>query len=488
MLKPKKLSFCNIGRFITPQTIYFDRLSQLNQIDAENNLTGGSSGSGKSTIPKAHDWLLGLNNVSTNVLQSRLTKEQIWVEGEYDWDGKNVLIKRAKKLSITVDGIETTGSSKITEELLDTLLGMSRELFHKIVHRQQGENGFFLQQTPAQMNSFLTDCLNLVPIRSKIDLIDDKIANVFLAKNEAQSGLQALQAALDATKSAQSSLGQKPMASVTEVLVEGYKSQYEDSNAVLQALLGSNQLEKDALQATKPKLTVIPYDRTQIDALETEIKSLELKINIELDKERSRQLEVNSAVSANKLKANSEISALKLEQGKKIAESKTTFFNLSTMIKTGRDAKDIAIQLAAEIKILREGSCHTCNQPWSNELSKAEEQKLLNKLDECKIDIEASVFATKETEDFKSALSLVNQRINSDIAAITDKMNADITGLEEQAKPQVSLELTFLKEKTLELAKQKTAEFIKEDAHKTEQNHKNQKLLEAFFLEQKAFE
>ena len=45
MIKDKKLSFCNIGRFVTPQTIHLDRFDSLNQVDAINNLTGGSSGS-----------------------------------------------------------------------------------------------------------------------------------------------------------------------------------------------------------------------------------------------------------------------------------------------------------------------------------------------------------------------------------------------------------------------------------------------------------
>jgi chromosome segregation ATPase len=91
MLKLKSLKFKNVGRFVEWQEIPFDKLGSLIQVDAQNNNTGGSSGSGKSTIFNALDWLLGLSDLSTGTLQSRLTKEGIAVEALFDWDGKQVL-------------------------------------------------------------------------------------------------------------------------------------------------------------------------------------------------------------------------------------------------------------------------------------------------------------------------------------------------------------------------------------------------------------
>lgn len=485
MLKLKTLKFKNIGRFVESQEICFDKLGNLVQVDAQNNLTGGSSGSGKSTVFNALDWLLGLSDLSTTVLQSRLTKESISVEGTFNWDDKEVLIHRSKKLSVTVDGIEITGSSKLAEEKLDEIIGMPRNLFRQLLHKRQGEMGFFLAQTPAQMNAFLTDCLNLNSIRSKIDLIDRKSKDLVLTKTQTESDLQASQAALEATVAARLSLGQEPISSISESIVDGWKAQLNVCQATLEALLGSNKLEKDVFQATKPKLVAIPYDRTQIDALETEIKALEAQINAELEKERSRQLEVNGSISTIKLEANNKISAIKLQHGNKIAESKTSLFNLNNIVLAGKTAKEKAVQLAAQIKSIREGACHTCLQPWQTEQAKIEEERLLKELSECKTDIEASVFVSKETEELKSALVALDESVKIDITAITNEMNSAATILMEQAKPQTSPELVVLKEKVLELSKLKNTEFLKEDAHKTEQNAKNQKLLETFFTEQK---
>jgi len=486
MLRLKTLKFKNIGRFIEQQEISFDKLGNLVQIDAQNNLTGGSSGSGKSTLFNALDWLLGLSDLSTSVLQSRLTKESISVEGHFDWDSKEVCIHRARKLSVTIDGVETTGSAKLAEEQIDLILGMPRNLFRQLLHRRQGESGFFLAMGPSQMNSFLTDCLNLAPVRSKIDVIDQKLKDLAQAKDKTESDLQASQAALEAIKSAKTSLGQEPTTNVTETTVSMLKAKLELAEATLEALKGANKLEREALQAQKPILNTTPYDRTQINALETEIKALEVQINVELDKERARQVRVNADISAIKLEANNKISVLRLEHGNKAAELKAAIAKCDNAILIGRASKEIAVTLAGKVKALRSGICHTCEQSWQTLQAKQEEEKILAELVKHKSNIEASAKAASEIEEYKAQVSVLTDQLNIDISAINTFTNAQTAGLIEQAKPQTTPEFLALKEKTLDLSKQKSAEFVKEDEYNIQENAKNQIMLEAFFLEQKA--
>src|SRR5271165_567224 len=139
MLTIKSLTLQNIGRFVEPQTIDFTSLGSLVQIDGNNLNTGGSSGAGKSTIFKALEFLLGLNDISNGVLQSRLTKESMVVTGLFEFDGIPLKIERNKKLLIDLNGETTTGSSKVTEEKLDQIIGMPRDLFRQILHKRQGE-------------------------------------------------------------------------------------------------------------------------------------------------------------------------------------------------------------------------------------------------------------------------------------------------------------------------------------------------------------
>src|SRR5580704_17795852 len=120
MLKLKTLKFKNIARFVESQTIDFENLSGLIQIDAINKNTSGSSGAGKTSILNSLEFLLGLNNIPNSIFQSRLTKDNIWVEGTFDYDGQNLIITRSKKgLSIELNGSIEAGSSKLAEEKLD---------------------------------------------------------------------------------------------------------------------------------------------------------------------------------------------------------------------------------------------------------------------------------------------------------------------------------------------------------------------------------
>src|ERR1700687_416274 len=144
MLTLKELRFRGIGRFVEEQKISFENLGGLTQIDGQNNNTKGSSGAGKSTIAHALDFLLGLNSIPNAVLQSRLTSESIFVEGSFDFDGQPLIISRGKKLKIDLVGEVTTGSSKLAEEKLDKILAIPRHLLKPMLHKVQGEKGFFL--------------------------------------------------------------------------------------------------------------------------------------------------------------------------------------------------------------------------------------------------------------------------------------------------------------------------------------------------------
>lgn len=488
MLKLKSLKFKNIGRFVEPQEISFEKLGNLVQVDAQNNLTGGSSGSGKSTIFNALDWILGLSDLSTTVLQSRLTKEGLSVEVALDWDGREVLIHRAKKLSVTIDGVETVGSSKLFEEKIDEILGMPRSLFRQILHKRQGDQGFFLSQTPAQMNTFLTDCLNLGQIRSKIDLIELKAKDLVTLKVESQSSLQASQAALEANKRALEAIGEQPATDINETLIEGWKDQYDACKAKLAELQSAHKVEKLDLDKNKPELVSIPFDRANLDTIEKEIKAIDTEISFELNEEKNRQAEVIKTITALKLETSNKIAVLKLEHNNKLSEFKATVVNLSNIISTGKKSKEDAIELAAKIKTQREGICHTCERDgWITEKAKLEEQRLLNQLIEHKENIEGAVIAAEELEVQKAAITLLANVLNDDIAKLNSNVDAQVTLLTEEAKPkEVSDKVISLNVKFQELCETKLSEQTKEKQHLVEQNSNNNQIMSIFFTNQKA--
>lgn len=483
MIKSKRLSFCNIGRFIAPQTIHFDRFDSLNQIDAVNNLTGGSSGSGKSTIANARDWLFGMSDFSTNVLQSRLTKEHIWVEEELDWDGKHTVIRRDRKLSITVDGVETKGSSKLTEELLDQIIGMPRNLFHEISHKQQGKAGFFLQQTPAQMNAFLTDCLNLGQIRSKIDLIDLKTKDLTVLKAESQSSLQATQAALEANSKALQAIGEEPTTTIDSDLLEGWKGQYEAYKLKLIEIQEAHKTEKSDLETKRPNLVTKPFDSSALEAILVQEKELNKKVNEVLNQEKDRQAAINKEISKLKLDLSNQTAVIKTRTNTEITTLNAKLANTAMIIRLGSISKEEATKIAAQIKAIRAGTCYTCQQTW---VSKTEEEKLLASLNEHKTKIMAATQAEADAEEIKTSIEYINASSAKDIENVSQSCLLQIQGLTEQAKPQVPPETVSLYVDLTNIAELKTKEKAKETAHNEEQNAANNQIMSVFFSDQKA--
>jgi DNA repair exonuclease SbcCD ATPase subunit len=488
MIKLKSLKFKNVGRFTTEQFIDFTGFSSLVQVDAINNNTGGgSSGSGKSTIFCILLWVMGLDTLPTTVLQSRLTDEHICGTVELDWDGKAVTIKRGRKLSVVIEGqAEVTGSSKLAEEELDKVYGLKRNLFKVLLLKAQGDQGFFLNMGPAKIFEFLTDCLNLGQIRSKIDLIDVKTKDLTTLKTESQSSLQASEAALDANKKALEAIGEEPATEVNEALVEGWKGQYEHNQSILKGLQEVQSQEKSELNKNRPELTSVPFDRTKLNLLEEEIKAIEKQIDFELNEEKSRQAEANKTITALKLETANKISVLKLEHNNKLSEFKAAVTNLSSMVNTGQKSKEAAIELAAKIKTQRDGICHTCTQPWITEKAKSEEQRLLSELTVHKENIEAASFASKEIESLKASLSLLSDVLDSTIGSLNSDTDAHVAALTEQAKPKdVYDKLIPLNAKLQDLCGAKLVEKTKESVHSTEQNSNNNKLMEAFLVKQK---
>lgn len=485
MLKLNSLKFQNIGRFVEPQEIDFSSLGQLIQIDGQNENTGGSSGSGKSTIFQAISWLLGLDSHPTTILQSRLTKDAISVEASFDWDGKQVVIKRSKKLSIIVDSVEFSGASKVVEEKLDEILGLSRSLFSKMLHRKQGDSGFFLQMTPSQMNQFLTDCLGLNHIRSKIDSVELKTKELVNAVTKEESDLEAIKAGLKATQEAVFLLGNEPLAIYSESNIKLLEQEVGLFEKLLNDKVLEHKKEKEELEKKKPKISMVPFDRTLLNNINNQIEETNSKILEILESEKNRQAEISKIVNSLRIELNSKVSSLKVESNSKISEIKNQIVKLQNVVKTGASSKEAAIKIANQIKLQRSGICHTCEQSWVTESAKKEEQKLLTQLSEHKINIENASNATKQIEELNSDLLAAEEGLKKEIELTTKQKEQEISSYSEQLKAVIPPELLSLKAKRDELNNLKEEQEQKQVQHSASQNEKNEKVFADYLSQQK---
>lgn len=440
MLKLKSLRLSCVGRFVEEQTVDFESLGNLIQVDGENRNTGGSSGSGKSTLFNALDYLLGLNDLPTTVLQSRLTKEKLSVTGEFDWDGKNIVITRASKLSIDINGQVTIGSSALTEAKLDEILGMSRDLFRKILHKRQKEGGFFLDMKPKEMYQFLTDALNLAAERKKLEKVELKLAELEKKKSSRQSAILQAQSSLKAMQEAILGLGLPPIRDIHQPVVLELKRRYDASTKRYKEIEEEHREQTKEIDNQRPHVTVQPFDSSARTALEARRETFTSLVNTRIREESERVNGVRASISA-----------LTLEQN-----------NLQHQVRDGETCKHSATDIAGQVKKIRDAICPTCEQNWVTETAKIKENELLTKLASYK-------------EKIHNA-STAQIRLNV--------LAANLADLKEQLKPRNDEGLLPIQAEIHDIGQAILADKAKEQAHLHQQNAANSSILQQFATKQ----
>jgi DNA repair exonuclease SbcCD ATPase subunit len=382
VLTLKSLIFSGIGRFVEEQTINFDNLGYLVQVEGVNNNTSGSSGAGKSTIFKALEFLFGLNNLPISVLQSRLTKEPLEVVGIFDFDGLPLKIQRGKKFLIDFNGEVTTGNAKLTEEKLDSIIGMSRDLFRKILHKRQNEGGFFLDMGATKIHEFLTNCLKLDTESKKLDVVNKKIEELEKSLVTSETILEASESAVKAYEnSLKTLLPPKPPEQNETELLKIYEEE-EKAQSCYKAAISSYQFELSELQLNRPKVTIEPFDRSEIVGIETYQSALRSQVNSLEGQEKDRQRAVLS-----------KINDLKLEcQGLRVA------------IANGTKATKEAQEIYLEIQKIKKAICPTCEQSWFTDSIKQKEEELTAKLYSYRKSVEEGLKAQRELAEKETIL------------------------------------------------------------------------------------
>jgi len=476
MLIPKKLTLRACGRFVESQTIDFTKLGSLNQLEAVNNNTGGSSGSGKTTLAHALEYNLGLNDLPISVLQSRLTKEPLHTLGEYDLDGTLVIIERGKsKFSVTVGDQVTTGSSKLTEEELDKILGMPRDLFRKIAHKRQGERGWFLAMTPADTGKFLTSCLGLEKEQTKIVTLDARLATLETSRLSTWHTVETHKSAIEATKQAADNLGSPPALEIDPGTIEELKKKHLEATENHKLVKLNNKNEMDELEKLRPQIKTTPFDRSGIERIEKEISEILQDINklekVELDRQSSikskiSQLqitisELNGIELSRQSEVKAQISALRMEVQKlqqveqnrqsqvqtKISQNKIENIKASALVSDGNRAKEEAVKLAEELPKVRAAICPKCERDgWITDKAKTEEASILSKLQEYKKTVIAGMEASKRIISLEEEKKQLEVELKPQIIPGFENFTAQFKQLEEESKPRLMPEIAQINE------------------------------------------
>jgi DNA repair exonuclease SbcCD ATPase subunit len=348
MLKLKQYSFSGIGRFVEKQTIDLESRSHLIQIDGENTNTGGSSGAGKSTTVEALAFLLGISDIPSTQLQSRITKSPIWVQGEFEG---GITITRSKKDGLTIETPEGTvsGNSKLAEEKLDEIIGVDRNLLKTMCYKRQKQGGFFLNLTPKQSHEFLVQCLDLGRYQDKIGKMNDLLKEQYKPKKiELESGVVEIQNTIQELKDY---LDQKEKP-VKDVRLDIWDEDELNLNidVLEQALYSENKKYNDNIASLGSKPEPVESESkalllSQVQNIETEITALKQKMHNNYTQKEQDVQQMTSAI-----------------------------YKIQKKIDNANNLKIKAIEKETEMKKLQEqyqhieaGTCPTCSQNWTSE-------------------------------------------------------------------------------------------------------------------------
>jgi len=427
---------------VSPQSIDFESLSHLVQVDAINELSNGSSGSGKSTVFQAIEFLFGCNDTPASILQSRLTKDKIAVSALLEKDGKEFSVSRSGKgLSIQVDGAIIDGSIKMAEEKLQELIGIKPEYLRKMFHKRQGEGGFFLSMRPTESYEFLSDVLGAGVWTRKSDLVGERAKVLALKRDMAKQGLEMQSHALK--RSEEDLLASKaPEAPVTSEPLDALEADLKQLKEKLLELKANYQKTRDDYQSELQKaLNEVPspeypkpVDRSQVVSLESKVKALQYKI-------QSEQKDLASKVSA-----------LELTVSQKENEIKNIEKDRATLQSIQRNFTEIR----EHILRIKDKKCPTCTQAWEGGQADQTFDSYLNRAKALKKEIErlerlpSSDSLAKELDVLKEKLSIAKKLIetfdSSDLVSAQADLAQALSEFDRKSKA-VNSEFAILAEK-----------------------------------------
>jgi DNA repair exonuclease SbcCD ATPase subunit len=398
MIKVKSLTFNNIGRFVEEQTVSFENLQKLTQFDGKNLNTGGSSGSGKSTIFNAVDYVFGVNDTPATALQSRNTKEPMYAKLEMESNDIPFIISRGKKDGLTViygeEKIE--GNAKLAEEKIDEIIGVPRAIFKKMLHKKQKEGGFFLQLTAKESYEFLTEALGLQGSEKTIEKIDldikekqKQLQDIITKKNTSDSIIATLTSQLSSIQEVDIS----PLSELKEKIIS-LKTKIDElsqtKESIKQAMAKS--LSEHAL--SKPSGSV---DTSHI---KQEISQLEQKKKQFLDANRVQ------------------INAVQV----KISELSKELSAIQALEKENTNAKTDCQRLLVEKQSLDAMKCPMCTQLWHDDKAKQKAVDIINRLKKNK----EIILSNQELISQKQQQTSVIPSLNLELQSLQSNYPTDI--------------------------------------------------------------
>ena len=188
MVKLKSLTVEGFRSFADEATVEFPESGSM-LISGLDTRTGGSNGSGKSSILMAISYALGYCHLPATELKNPATDS---IKVVLDLIVNDVVwsIRRSgAKLSLSIGGAAVDGMKSVLQEKIDAIL-INPEIFGSMSYRQQDSNGLMLFLEDSKIKSFLGQCIpDLDKIETAVEDAGKKQTQIESSKNLLESQL-----------------------------------------------------------------------------------------------------------------------------------------------------------------------------------------------------------------------------------------------------------------------------------------------------------
>jgi len=392
MFKLKYLELGPFRSFQTPQRIDFPENGMV-LIQGENKDTGGSSGSGKSSLLIAIEYVFGSSPYAATALVPWQSPDRAaTVKLGIMTDIGLVELTRSKKLEILENGVEFKGSAAQKDEYLQKIIGLSPEVRQALTYRGQKSPGLFLSKTNAEKTDFLIPLLDLVRFEKAQEVGDLKtkaLTEKLVQTNAVQAAIESNLIVIDENEVNKNELLLKThteslrglasrIAELEKDLLECTSQNEEEAKAAQQEYYIVNHLEdlKAELNTLQTNAPVFNLDNRELVKVSEGLK--------ECEKRLEKLIQENNTALAN-------YNDFRNELNKTIQTNNTILGSLPGLIQKKE-------RIVAEIEALRANKCPTCLREWM------EATELLQNLSKKEIGLELDIKEVGELEGFVTKL------------------------------------------------------------------------------------
>jgi DNA repair exonuclease SbcCD ATPase subunit len=360
LIRIRQLTFRNFLSYLGETTIDFPD-SGLVLIRGYNLDSGGSSGSGKSSILLAIQYALGICHLPATSLQSWLTEAPMGVELVLSVDDTEVTIARGRGTPVSVQVAGERVSGVEAEGRLERLLGLPSNLLEALTYRKQRNRGQFLSKRDAEKKEFLAALLGLGCYE---EVVEGALKNI----SDLEPKLAVYEDSKDLLDSELSSFVARPIVEVvSEEKAQKELRDAEDKVAETQKLLSEQKVAIKSLESTIEQETkriaesYLPIIKSKQEELSNALQNKIAEPDRTEEEEVRRQLNVVKEHLREAREKDRQNLAVEQEHARSLQQQLDRIRNA---IQARERAQARGGQLLTELESLEQNVCPTCKQQW----------------------------------------------------------------------------------------------------------------------------